>query len=130
MTGRATGDRVSELPGKAVARVSETWMPVSGTFRRYALEIRRMESIDSAQLYSKGHHDPVDFAEAAREWWEKDWGGGETAPDRIRFDNVRTEWWATRCMDWATMDDYGVSHWVNPVQPHERGAYPVTVIDL
>jgi hypothetical protein len=99
-------------------------MPVSGTFRWYDLEIRRLDSPDFWQLYSKGHHDPDLFLIAARETatvrYECDMEGRVFTP--------RHEWWATRV--YPDLDEWGVRYFVNPVEAHERGAYPVTVIDL
>lgn len=106
-------------------------MPLSGTFRTYPLVIDRLESEDIAQLYSKGHHEQEAFMAAAQEWYDDytaSWRETTDPANDLTSHSVRHEWWATRVM--GDMWGLGYSYFVNPVQPHERGAYPVTVIDL
>lgn len=122
----------------------ETWMPVSGTFKTYPLQVEILHWEDGPVVYSKGHHERRTFLQAAVEEWaqEEDLGltlyennefyrleGPIEAPLRLRsIEYIQHDWWATRV--WGGLEHDGYKYYVNPVSSIERGAYPVTVVNL
>ncbi len=125
--------------------MTETWMPVSGTFRTYPLSVERSDGWDDPAYWAKGHHDPAEFLLAAQLIW-LDYDGDRNV---IYFDDdntwlevnpiwvpeflrdparVRHEWWANRQTTESRWE--GWRYQIEPVEPTARGAYPVTVIWL
>jgi hypothetical protein len=125
---------------EVVTVVAETWMPVSGTFRAYALEPVYWHWEDGPVVWSKGHHDPQLFLHDAIEAWRDDDDSTLTIYDGTGWEDcegpvwppawlrsverVEHEWWANRQNAWGE----GYSYYVEPGPCWRRGAYPVTVV--
>jgi hypothetical protein len=96
-----------------------TWMPVSGRFRVYPLELHELRTDDGVLWWSKGHQDEQDFLTAVAK-----------ATTYVPRAEVRHDWWATR-QGWQLTGPGGMFRFLyQPVEPTARGAYPVTVVEL
>lgn len=123
---------------------TETWMPVSGRFKVYPLDVVYWSWEMGPVLHSKGHHDAEAFLAAAVESWA-DYDGdamtlsidvapwwaqleGPLWPPAFLRDpsNVRQEWWANRMNAQVLAEGY--AYCCEPGGPARPGAYPVTVV--
>lgn len=100
--------------------------------KAYPLQIRDCAEYEGGShplwVYSKGHHEPEEFAKAANAYVQEEFSGVTIferfcCPYDVR--DVRHEYW--RCVP-VGPGEYG-QHFLMPTNGPSPGAFPVTVVD-
>jgi len=97
-------------------KMPESYKVMTGSSKRYPLDVCHFSSDDGEHCYSKGHHDSEAFKAASQEL---------LGNDMSNWDGPEYEWWRMvpdptgeyRCL-------------VHEAKPGARGAFPVTVMSL